>query len=96
MKIICRKVSTGKTKELIKESLEKDIPILTLTPLKRKYLEEKSLAYFQLPVKTIPIEEAKEYKGKVLIDDIEESIDTLLKLALNNPNIGIDTVTISA
>ena len=46
MKIICRQNCSGKTKELIKESLDTNTPILVFSPTKRGSLEEKSVAYF--------------------------------------------------
>lgn len=46
MKVICRNNCSGKTKELIAESLEKQIPILVFTDSKRRSLEDKSIAYF--------------------------------------------------
>ena len=61
MKIVCRSNCSGKTKELIKESLETGIPILALTPRKAASLKEKSIAYFGENVKVIDCEEAKTY-----------------------------------
>lgn len=61
MKVICRQNCSGKTKELIRESLDKDIPILVFSSTKKKSLEEKALAYFNQHVKTIFFTEAKEY-----------------------------------
>lgn len=63
MKIICKSNYSGKTKELIKESLDKNIPILALTLRKENSLKEKSIAYFGKVVSTINYLEAKEYDG---------------------------------
>lgn len=46
MKIIANRNCTGKTKALIKESLETGNPILAITPMKANSLREKSQAYF--------------------------------------------------
>ena len=96
MKVICRENCSGKTKELIRESLDTDTPILVFSSTKRRSLEEKSIVYFNEFVKTITLEDAKDYNGKVLIDDIDENIESLLKCALCNSNIEIGAVTISA
>lgn len=40
--------------------------------------------------------DAKDYDGKVLIDDLDENVNTLVRVALNNPNIDIGAVTLSA
>lgn len=96
MKVICRQNCSGKTKELIRESLDNNTPILVFSPTKKKSLEEKSIAYFNQPVKTLFFTEAKEYDGKVLIDDLDENVEWLVKFALNNPQIGVDAVTLSA
>ena len=96
MKVICRQNCSGKTKELIRESLDNDIPILVFSSTKKKSLEEKSLAYFNQHVKTLFFTDAKDYDGKVLIDDLDENVVTLVKYALNNPQIDVGAVTLSA
>ena len=96
MKIICKQNCSGKTKELIRESLDKDFPILVFNDSKKKSLEEKSIAYFSQLVRTLTIDEAKSYQGNVLIDDIDKSLSLLVKVALQNNNIDVDTVTMSA
>ena len=96
MKIICRNNCSGKTKELIKESLDTQTPILVFSDSKRRSLEDKSLAYFNELVETIDVLEAKNYNGKVLIDDLEENLDSLLKHAFNNPMLSVGAMTLSA
>ena len=95
MKVICRENCSGKTKELIRKSLDTNTPILVLSTSKQKSLEEKSIAYFEELVSTIMLEDAKQYHGEIFIDDVEENIDTLVKLALNNTNINVGAVTLS-
>ena len=95
MEVICRGNCSGKTKELIKKSLDTNTPILVFSPTKQKSLEEKSLAYFEELVSTIMIDDAKLYSGDVLIDDVDENIDTLVKLALHNTQVNVNAVTIS-
>ena len=95
MKIIANKNCTGKTKELIKESLETGAPILALTPLKENSLKEKSQAYFNEDVNVLNIENAKTYNGNVLIDDIDEVLTTLLQVALENNKLNISGIVIN-
>lgn len=61
MKIICRNNCSGKTKELIRESLDTSTPILCFSPSKQSSLEEKSIAYFNEFVSTILFTDAKDY-----------------------------------
>lgn len=89
MKIIANKNCTGKTKELIRESLDTNTPILALTPLKANSLREKSISHFNEEVNVIDFEGLKNYNGNILIDDIDEVIGSILKKSLNNPNIDI-------
>lgn len=96
MKIVCRSNCSGKTKELIKESLETGIPILALTSRKAASLKEKSMAYFGEVVDTIDCVDAKSYKGKVLIDDVEKVLDALVQTAFNNGDISVEGMTMSA
>ena len=96
MKVSCRKNCSGKTKELIRESLDKDIPILVFSSSKERSLKEKSIAYFSQLVKTIDYSEVKDYNGQVLIDDVDENIDALIRVAFGNPNINVAAVTLSA
>ena len=95
MKIICRENCSGKTKELIRESLDTNRPILVFSQMKDKSLQEKSMAYFNSGVNTINVNDARYYTGEVLIDDIDECVDSLLKCTLNNPNIDIGAFTVS-
>lgn len=96
MKIICKENCSGKTKELIRESLDKDVPILVFSESKRRSLEEKAMAYFSKYVRTLSVDEAKEYTGSVLIDDLDKNISTIIRILVGNNNIDVDTVTLSA
>ena len=96
MKIICRSNCSGKTKELIKESLDTKTPILALTSRKEASLKEKSIAYFGEIVDVVTSVDAKDYNGPVLIDDIEEVLDSLVKSAFNNCNISVEGLTLSS
>lgn len=79
MKIIAGKNCTGKTKELIRESLDTRNPILALDSRKENSLKEKSIAYFGEEVPTIHLEDLKSYKGVFLIDDLDEVISEIFR-----------------
>lgn len=96
MKIICRENCSGKTKELIKESLETGVPILALNSRKEASLKEKSMAYFNEVVNVLNYNDAKEYQGPVLIDDVEQVLSILVQDAFNNSNISVAGLTLSA
>lgn len=96
MKIICRENCSGKTKELIRESLDTGVPILALNTRKEASLKEKSMAYFNEIVNVIGYEEAKEYKGPILIDDAEQVINCLVRTTFDNSNISVAGLTMSA
>ena len=95
MKIIANKNCTGKTKELIKESLETNTPILAFTPTKIKSLKEKSQIYFGKDVSVIDVLQAKTYDGNVLIDDIDESLSDILQMALDNNRVNISGMVVN-
>lgn len=85
MKIIAGKNCTGKTKELIKESLDTKVPILALNSMKENSLREKSMVYFGEELNVIHLEDLKSYKGKFLIDDLDEVISEIFRrFSLNN------------
>ena len=96
MKIVCRQNCSGKTKELIRESLDTGIPILTLTERKAQSLKEKSMVYFGEIVTTIDPVDAQNYHGKILIDDVEKVLDTLVQNAFNNKEISVECISMSA
>lgn len=96
MKVICRSNCSGKTKELIKESLDTGIPILALNSRKEASLKEKSIAYFNEIVNVINYEDAKNYNGPILIDDMEKILNLLVKDAFENNNISVAGLTLSA
>ena len=96
MKIIANKNCTGKTKELIKESLETGNPILALTPLKANSLREKAKVYFNSDyLNVIDFENLKMYDGNVLIDDADEILSELLEKCLSNPNLKVSGMVVN-
>lgn len=95
MKIIAGKNCTGKTKELIKESLNTKTPILALNSMKENSLKEKSIAYFGEEVPTIHLEDLKSYKGKFLIDDLDEVISEIFKRFSLNKDLEVSGAVIN-
>ena len=96
MRIIAGKNCTGKTRELIKQSLETGNPILALTPLKAKSLKDKAKAYFNSDaLNIIYLEDAKNYAGSILIDDADEIISELLSKSLFNPNLKVSGMVVN-
>ena len=96
MKIIANSNCTGKTKKLIKESLETGNPILALTSLKANSLREKARAYFNADsLKVIDFEDLKTYQGSILIDDADEVLSVLLSASLMNPNLNISGMVVN-
>jgi hypothetical protein len=96
MKIIVGKNSTGKTRDLIQYSLETGIPILAYTGRKADSLLEKSVAYFEKPVKVITLHDlSTDYNGDILVDDIEKLCDFMLKDYCMNNRFNIAGVTIT-
>ena len=94
-KVIADKNCTGKTKELIKLSLATDAPILALTATKTNSLKEKSVAYFGEDVRVITLDEARNYSGSILIDDLDETISAILQQALNNKSVDVSAVVVN-
>lgn len=94
-KVIADKNCTGKTKELIKLSLTTGAPILALTATKTNSLKEKSMAYFGEDVKVITLDEARNYSGSILIDDLDETISAILQQALNNKSVDVSAVVVN-
>jgi hypothetical protein len=81
MKIIVGKNATGKTKELLRYSLDNNIPILAVTGSKANSLREKSLAYFSRPANVLTLTDLAENAeiSKVLVDDIEKAFAVMLQ-----------------
>ena len=96
MKIIINKNCTGKTRELIKQSLDNDIPIFALYEGKAESLREKSLSYFGRVVKVVtPSDFANGYAGAILVDDMDKVFHTLLADFVHSYNFNIAGATIT-
>ena len=96
MKIITAKNCSGKTRALIKQSLETDVPIFALYSGKAESLREKSLAYFEKPVRVVtPQDFSNGYRGSILVDDLDKAFQALLAAHLNTFDFDVVGATIT-
>jgi hypothetical protein len=97
MKIIVGKNDSGKTRALIKQSLDLDIPIFVLYENKAESLRAKSISYFGKVVKTITANDLSSgsYKGDILVDDMEKAFNTLLSAYTNTYDFNVACATIT-
>ena len=96
MKVFVGKNDSGKTKALIKYSLDNDIPIFTLYDSKASSLQAKAISYFDKPVKVVtPNDLAQGYSGDILVDDIEKVFTILLSDFVRSGSFNVAGVTIT-
>jgi hypothetical protein len=96
MKFIVGKNCTGKTRALIKQSLDSDIPIFALYAGKAESLREKSLNYFDKLVRVVTPQDFTEgYTGPILVDDMDKAFHTLLAAHINSFDFNIAAATIT-
>ena len=78
MNIIAREPCSGKTKELIKMALDRNIPILCLTESQARSIQEKSQCYFGsiAPICTMhDILDGELTISEVLIDNMDRALE---------------------
>lgn len=97
MNLIIGKNDSGKTRQLIKQSLDTGIPIFVLYEGKAESLRAKALTYFgeSLFVVTPQDFTSGTYSGEILIDDLEKAFTQLLAAYLATPNFDIITATVT-
>ena len=96
MKLIVDKNCAGKTRTLIKQSLDTDIPIFALYQGKAESLREKSLCYFDKIVRIVtPQDFAEGYTGPILVDDLDKTFYTLLANYVNSCDFSIAAATLT-
>jgi hypothetical protein len=96
MKIIVNKNCTGKTRALIEQSLDSNIPIFVLYEGKAESLREKSLSYFDKVVRVItPQDFANGYTGSILVDDMDKVFHTLLADFVHSYDFAVAGATIT-
>ena len=97
MKLIVGKNDSGKTRELIKYSLETNIPIFALYDSKAESIRAKAISYFGKPVRVITPNDLAQnnYIGDILVDDIEKAFTVLLADFVRSNSFTIAGVTIT-
>ena len=97
MKLIVDKNSTGKTRALIKQSLEQGIPIFALYEGKAESLRAKSLSYFNKPVSVVTPRDftSGDYHGDILVDDMEKAFTTLLAAFIHTYDFNVVAATVT-
>lgn len=97
MKLIVGKNDSGKTRELIKYSLDNNIPIFALYDSKAASLRAKSISYFgkQAAVVTPNDLANNDYSGDILIDDLEKTFAVLLSDFVRSSSFSVAGATIT-
>jgi hypothetical protein len=96
MKFIVDKNCTGKTRAIIKQSLDNDIPIFALYLGKAESLKEKSLSYFNKVVRVVtPQDFVDGYSGPILVDDLDKAFQSLLATHVNSSEFTIAGATLT-
>lgn len=96
MTVIVGKNDSGKTRALIKHSLETGIPIFALYDAKAESIKAKSLSYFNKPVQVVTLNDlAQNYVGDILVDDIDKVFTTLLSDFARSSSFNVAAVTIT-
>ena len=96
MKFIINKNCTGKTRELIKCSLDTDTPIFVMYQGKAESLQEKAFNYFGKTVRIVtPQSFAEGYSGPILIDDLDKTFYALLASYVNSCDFSIAVATLT-
>lgn len=96
MKLIVDKNCTGKTRTLIKRSLDENIPIFALYEGKAESLREKSLSYFDKIVRVVtPQDFTNGYTGAILVDDMDKVFQALLADYIHSYDFSVAGATIT-
>ena len=97
MKLIVGKNDSGKTRVLIKHSLDTGIPIFALYDSKAESIRAKALSYFGKPVQVVtPNDLAQgQYTGEILVDDLEKAFTALLADFTKSSNFTVAAATIT-
>ena len=97
MRLIVGKNDSGKTRELIKYSLDTGIPIFALYGNKAESIKAKAISYFNKPVYVLTPNDLMQnnYTGEILVDDIEKAFAALLADFTQSSNFTIAAATIT-
>ena len=97
MKLIIGKNDSGKTRELIKYSLDTGIPIFALYDSKAESIKAKAISYFGKPVYIVTPNDLAQnnYNGDILVDDIEKVFTLLLSDFMRSSSFTLAGATIT-
>jgi hypothetical protein len=96
MKFIIDKNCTGKTRTLIKQSLDSNVPIFAMSTSKAESLREKSVAYFGKLARVVTTQDfADGYSGPILVDDMDKVLYNLLAAHLKTTDFSIVSATLT-
>ena len=97
MKLIAGKNDSGKTRVLIKHSLDTGIPIFALYDSKAESIRAKSLSYFGKSVWVVTPNDLAQnyYAGELLVDDLEKAFTALLTDFVKSSNFSVVGATIT-
>lgn len=97
MNIIVGKNDTGKTRTLIKQSLDTGVPIFALYESKADSLRAKSLSYFSSLVHVVTPQDFinGRYSGPILVDDLDKAFQALLAAHVHSFDFNIVGATIT-
>ena len=97
MKIIAGKNDTGKTRVLIQQSLDSNVPIFALYESAAESLRAKSMSYFNKVVRVVTPQDFRNgnYTGPILVDDMEKTFSNLLAAYLKSSDFSVAGVTIT-
>jgi hypothetical protein len=97
MKIIVGKNDTGKTRMLIKQSLDSGIPIFAMYESKADSLRAKALSYFGKPIVVVTPNDFCQgtYTGDILVDDMEKAFAALLAAYIKSADFNVVAATVT-
>lgn len=95
MKLIVGKNDSGKTRVLIKHSLDTGIPIFALYDSKAESIRAKAISYFGKPVHVVTPNDFMQgtYTGEILVDDMEKAFTSLLATYLHTSDFNVVAAT---
>lgn len=97
MKLIVGKNDSGKTRVLIKHSLDTGIPIFALYDSKAESIRAKAISYFGRSVHVVTPNDLAQnlYTGEILVDDMEKAFTALLADFVKSSNFTVAGATIT-
>ncbi len=97
MKYMVGKNDTGKTRALIKQSLDTDVPIFVLYDSKAESLRAKAYSYFGKSVRVITPQDfaVNGYTGDILVDDMDKAFNTLLAAYIHSYDFNVVGATLT-